>query len=200
MTINATLQSQIQDSLGLRNSTQLEEFLAETAAMALLPGVSPVIRQGMLGLQGLLAPIDGTYTDYQDRVEDLGLASRHSELRSTHMAEVNTQLSAELADRQQTLRSLHNTVGALLQEIGLDYHSEDSDDINQLMELIASLVAHRSESQREVRLARRALENQVYALDQHAIVSITDDQGRITYASERFGTISGYTRDELLRQ
>jgi PAS domain S-box-containing protein len=91
-------------------------------------------------------------------------------------------------------------VGALLQDIDLDYHSEDSDDIHELIELIASLVAHRSESQREVRLARRALENQVYALDQHAIVSVTDNQGRITNANDRFCTISGYTRDELLGQ
>jgi PAS domain S-box-containing protein len=46
----------------------------------------------------------------------------------------------------------------------------------------------------------RDLANQKFALDQHAIVSITDLQGTITYANDRFCKISGYTREELVGQ
>jgi len=44
------------------------------------------------------------------------------------------------------------------------------------------------------------LSNQQFALDQHAIISITDLQGTITYANARFCDISGYSQQELLGQ
>ncbi len=51
---------------------------------------------------------------------------------------------------------------------------------------------------RDREATRRALDDQKFALDQHAIVSMTDVDGNITYANDLFCQISGYTRDELI--
>ncbi len=49
-------------------------------------------------------------------------------------------------------------------------------------------------------LQHAELHSQKFALDQHAIVSITDLQGHITYANQRFCDISGYSAQELIGQ
>jgi PAS domain S-box-containing protein len=67
-------------------------------------------------------------------------------------------------------------------------------EIRQVVELFNRTAA----LMREREAGRRALDTQKFALDQHAIVSITDPEGRITYANDRFCEISGWPRDRLL--
>ena len=67
-------------------------------------------------------------------------------------------------------------------------------------------ISERKQAQRQIEEARRATEHalrevelQRDALDQHAIVSITDPAGQLQYVNEKFCVLSGHGRDELLR-
>lgn len=52
----------------------------------------------------------------------------------------------------------------------------------------------------EVEKSKRELVFQKHALDEHAIVSIVDRKGTITYVNDKFCAISGYNRAELIGQ
>jgi two-component system, sensor histidine kinase and response regulator len=61
-------------------------------------------------------------------------------------------------------------------------------------------ITARKQAELSARMAMREIENRQFAMDQHAILAVTDLQGRITQVNDLFCVISGYKREELLGQ
>ncbi len=61
-------------------------------------------------------------------------------------------------------------------------------------------VTERQRAEEALRASTAELSRLKVALDEHALVTITDVQGRITYANDKFCRGSGYSRSELIDQ
>ncbi|WP_371324067.1 response regulator [Dechloromonas sp. ZY10] len=180
------LQRQLKRSIGVADEAGLAALLTQLQQVAV---TSPELQALAEGFPDLLQRIDASYEQYE---RDLDLRTRSLELSSGELSQANDRLRNELKQRESALAALRQLVHDLLPNAG-DDGVVDEDDIAALSQRIGELVIAREEDQRD-------LANQKFALDQHAIVSITDRDGVIIYANDRFCAISGYRREELIGQ
>ncbi len=188
------LQRQLKRLLGVANDEQLGVVLAELATLAARDVVPETVQRVLSGLGGLLEQVDETY---QQNDRALELSTRSLELSSSELGQVNATLRQEAKNREAALRTLSDTTNQLLEPLG-QHIGQDDQSLERLTQLLSNLVRDFLAARKNADTAYAKLQNQQFALDQHAIVSITDNQGNIIYANDKFCAISKIPREQLV--
>jgi two-component system sensor histidine kinase/response regulator len=147
---------------------------------------------------GLSTFFDRVNDTYQQGDRDLDLKTRSLEMSSVELTEKNSRLREDLESRTRAIETLRQTARELMASIDNEQSLGMDDNLETLSVLMRDLVRQHEQSQRDLHEALTDLAYQKFALDQHAIVSITDLNGDITYANDKLCEISGYSRAELL--
>jgi hypothetical protein len=193
--MNRLLQRQLKRLLGLGGEEERAAMVRRLSEIADGANIEPPVRQALAGLGSLIEAVDAAY-DQHDR--DLELRTRSLDLSSEELTGANERLRWQANSRQRAIDDLKRTANALLASLDRPLLDDDAPDLERLSTLMVELVQEREEAQIALQVALNHLRNQKFALDQHAIVSITDTSGTIVYANDRFCAVSGYTRDELV--
>jgi PAS domain S-box-containing protein len=187
--MHRSLLRQLKKTTGVESEADLAALIDALRPIVEASDAPPAAARLINGLQEVLGRINSSYEQF-DR--DLELRSRSLELSSDELSQANDRLRTDIASRERVLESLRDAASGLSAGLG-NADGAVGQDVESLARGIVELV-HERES------GRRELDNQKFALDQHAVVSITDTLGYIVYANDHFCELSGYNRDELIGQ
>jgi len=121
--------------------------------------------------------------------------------RVNHFETVRVRKDGKRVDISATISPIEDSSGAI---VGV---AKIARDITQRKAAETEILKLNDELEGKVTLRTAQLEavnkdlaDQRFAVDQHAIVAVTDVQGSITYVNDKFCDLSQYSRDELIGQ
>lgn len=147
----------------------------------------------------------------QQRTEQMNLGFTHqSEVMNKGSRTVWIFLVIAIVVMSVTARAVAQGVRRPIQKVqqifqdihDKNYHTpievESDDELGMLLESLKGMRQQLLDAELEEQAHRSALQNQKFALDQAAIVSATDLNGRINYVNHKMLDLTGYQEKELL--
>ncbi len=127
---------------------------------------------------------------------------KHVDLVMKQRARVAEQVDMLLGE---TIQDFSNQLGVRHTQLGLEHHRSIENSrlvffvLTALLSIYLIHIIRRLHWQSvSLQRALNDLKYQKFALDQHAVVSVTDVKGNIRYVNDQFTELSGYSRDELI--
>ena len=186
--MHRTLSRQLRRFCDIESGESLAQLFDSALALSKDDSLPKEVKHLLSGLKGFLGNVDATYEQY-DR--DLDLRKRSLEIESSELTHVNDSMRDDIISRNHVLASLREAASHLMIHHNAGIKLPAEDDLEGLSDLLPELVKEQEARQLE-------LSNQRFAMDQHAIVSVTDTDGCILYVNDKFCAISGYERSYLL--
>ncbi|HEX5805305.1 MAG TPA: ATP-binding protein [Macromonas sp.] len=186
--MHRVLARQLRRTLGVQDEAEWQVLREDLQAARAQPALPPSVQRVCEGLEALLDRVSNTYGQH-DREREL--RDRSLSLSTDELTQANERLREDAQQQARIVASLRDTANQLLRSQGKPELGEEGNSLAQLTDMMSALVVERQR-------ALHDLQQLQAAMDEHAIISITDLDGRITHANTKFCDSSGYSQAELL--
>ena len=141
-------------------------------------------------LNGILQDINNTYESFED---DTQLLQNSIEISSLELREAYQKHRLDAETQKETINKIKEAISALNPDkANMGEGKPDSTESTNLFESLIKLIEERKKAEEEILKLSKAVEQNPVS------IVITDTNGDIEYVNEKFCTLTGYKKDEII--
>jgi PAS domain S-box-containing protein len=143
--------------------------------------------------QAFIQSVNDSYLAFE---RDKGIMDHTFQESEKEYNEVNAQLKKEIEFKQLAANNLYKSINK--DDLDYDINFAHNDDLLYVSEYLRAQIEKRKKTEMALLENMKELEDYKFALDQSAIMAVTDENGIIRTVNDKFCEISQFSREELL--